>query len=278
MTDPQNQSIEERYATHPDTVEGATTAELRSRYLLTDLFVHGAVRATYTHEDRMVVAGAVPGSGVLTLPAWDMVGTPSHLARRELGVVNIGGPGEVTVDGRPYPLDNLDGLYAGRGSEVSFSGEDACFYLVSALADVAYPTATFSRDTVEPVRIGSAAQASERSLYRYVWGGGHPSCQLQFGVTVIAPGSVWNTMPPHRHHRRTEVYLYTGLPTGARVVHLMGRPGATRHLMVADRQCVIAPPWSVHAGAGTTAYAFIWAMAGANTDYGDLTPVQVDQL
>jgi 4-deoxy-L-threo-5-hexosulose-uronate ketol-isomerase len=278
MTDRRNDSIEERFATHPDTVESASTAELRTRYLLTDLFVPGAVRAIYTYEDRMVVAGAMPGSSVLDLPAWDVVGTPSHLARRELGVVNVGGTGEVTVDGKPYPLDTLDGLYAGRGSEVSFSGEEACFYLVSALADVTHPVATFSRDTVEPVRIGSAGDASERSLYRYVWGGGHPSCQLQFGVTVIAAGSVWNTMPPHLHPRRTEVYLYTGLPTGARVVHLMGRPGATRHLMVADRQAVIAPSWSVHAGAGTTSYAFIWAMAGENTDYGDLSPVQVDQL
>jgi 4-deoxy-L-threo-5-hexosulose-uronate ketol-isomerase len=278
MTNHEVGAIEERHATDPGAVESATTAELRSRYLVTDLFVPGEVHATYTHEDRMVIAGAMPRSGALALPAWDLLGTPSHLSRRELGVVNVGGAGEVTVDGTAHRLDRLDGLYVGRGSEVSFRGEGACFYLVSTLADVTHPAATFSRDTIEPVRIGSAGDASERALYRYVWGGGHPSCQLQFGVTVVAAGSVWNTMPPHLHRRRTEVYLYTGLAADARVVHIMGRPGATRHLMVADRQAVIAPSWSVHAGAGTTPYAFVWAMAGENTDYGDLTPIPVDQL
>jgi 4-deoxy-L-threo-5-hexosulose-uronate ketol-isomerase len=271
-------AIEERYATHPDTVESATTAELRTWYLVADLFAPDRVMATYTHEDRMVIGGAMPRSGPLALPAWDLLGTPSHLTRRELGVVNIGGPGEVTVDGVPHELGTLDGLYAGRGSEVTFGGEDACFYLVSALADLTHPVATFSRDTTEPVRIGTAGDASERALYRYVWGGGHPSCQLQFGVTVIAAGSVWNTMPPHLHLRRTEVYLYTGLAAEARVVHIMGRPGATRHLMVADRQAVLAPSWSVHAGVGTTSYAFVWAMAGENTDYGDLSPILVSHL
>lgn len=269
--------IQVRYATAPDSVDTATMAELRARYLAEDLFVPGEVRGVYTFEDRMVIAGAVPGEGVLTIPSWEMVGTPSHLTRRELGIVNLGGPGEVTADGTTYQLNTLDAMYVGRGGEVSFAGADACFYLVSAVADVTHPTAVFSRDTVEPVLLGDARLASERALYRYVWNGGHPSCQLQFGVTVVADGSAWNTMPPHLHGRRTEVYLYTGLGEG-RVFHILGRPGETRHVVVRDRQAVINPAWSVHAGAGTAPYAFVWAMAGENNDYGDLTPVPMDEL
>lgn len=259
-------------------MEIATAAELRSQYLIDDLFVAGEVRGVYTYEDRMVVAGAVPRDGTLAIPVWEIIGTRSHLERRELGIVNLGETGEVLVDGETHQLRTLDGLYVGRGSEVQLRGSEACFFLVSAVADVVHPLGIFSRDTVEPVQLGDTASASARALYRYVWGGGHPSCQLQFGVTVIAEGSVWNTLPPHLHSRRTEVYLYTGLEPSARVVHLMGRPAATRHLLVADRQAVISPPWSVHLGAGTSAYAFVWAMAGENTDYADLTPVTLDQL
>ncbi|GGM02884.1 5-dehydro-4-deoxy-D-glucuronate isomerase [Dactylosporangium sucinum] len=271
-------TVDLRYATGPETVETATTAQLRSRYLIENLFAPAEVRAAYTHEDRMVVAGAVPAGTTLALPPLDIVGTPGHLDRRELGVVNIGEPGEVLVDGTPHKLGALDGLYVGRGSDVAFTGDGACFYLVSAPADATHPVARFSRDTTEPVHIGDPATASARALYRYVWGGGHPSCRLQFGVTVVSDGSVWNTMPAHLHRRRTEVYLYTGLPHDARVLHILGRPGATRHLFVADRQAVIAPSWSVHAGAGTAPYAFVWAMAGENTDYGDLDPVAVADL
>lgn len=269
--------LQVRYASAPESAETATMAQLRERYLASDLFVPGDVRGVYTYEDRMVIAGAVPGDGVLTMPSWEMVGTPSHLTRRELGVVNVGGPGEVTVDGVVHPLGLLDGIYVGRGREVSFSGATAAFYIVSALADVTHPTATFTRDTVEPVLLGEGGLANERALYRYVWGGGHPSCQLQFGVTVIADGSIWNTMPPHLHGRRTEVYLYAELGD-ARAFHLLGQPGRTRHVIVRDREAVINPAWSVHAGAGTGPYAFIWAMAGENTNYGDLTPIPMDEL
>lgn len=267
-----------RHATDPGSVDAATAEQLRSRYLIEDLFAPGEVRAVYTHEDRMVVAGAVPNGGALSLPAWDAVGTTSHLARRELGIVNLGDPGEVVVDGTPHKLGALDGLYVGKGADVTLRGPGACFYLVSAPADVTHPVGRFSRETVEPVHLGDPRTASARALYRYVWDGGHPSCQLQFGVTVVADGSVWNTMPAHLHGRRTEVYLYTGLPADARVVHILGQPGATRHLLVADRQAVIAPSWSVHAGAGTAPYAFVWAMAGENTDYGDLDPIPVSEL
>lgn len=272
--------MEVRQASAPASAETATTAELRERYLVSDLFADGEVRTVYTHEDRMVLAGAVPaGSGPLTLPAPDPLRADHLLQRRELGVVNVGGPGEVLVDDEPHPLGTLDGAYVGRGRRVAFRGDGARFYLVSAAAHADHGVAVFRRDETEPVELGDQRGASVRRLYRYVWGpGGHPSCQLQLGVTVIAEGSVWNTMPPHRHDRRTEVYLYTQLAADARVLHVMGEPGRTRHLWVRDGEAVISPSWSVHAGAGTGPYAFVWAMAGENTDYGDLDPVALEAL
>jgi 4-deoxy-L-threo-5-hexosulose-uronate ketol-isomerase len=269
-----------RQATAPASLETATTAELRERYLVDDLFVGGEVRATYTHEDRMVIAGAVPiGDQTLVLATADPLRAEHFLERRELGVVNVGGPGEVLVDDSPYELGTLDGMYVGRGRHVAFRGAGARFYLVSATAHAEHDLAVFRRDETAPVELGDQSGASVRLLYRYIWGpDGHPSCQLQMGVTVIADGSVWNTMPPHLHDRRTEVYLYTQLPDGGRVLHVMGEPGRTRHLWVRDGQAVISPSWSVHAGAGTSSYAFVWAMAGENNDYGDLEPVKLEEL
>lgn len=272
--------MEVRQATAPASVETATNAELRDRYLVDGLFADGEVRAVYTHEDRMVLAGAVPaGDEALPLPAFDPLRAAHFLERRELGVVNVGAPGQVLVDDAPYELGTLDGAYVGLGRRVAFRGAGARFYLVSAAAHADHGVAVFRRGEIEPVELGEQRGASVRSLYRYVWGpGGHPSCQLQLGVTVIAEGSVWNTMPPHRHDRRTEVYLYTGLSEGDRVLHVMGEPERTRHLWVADGEAVISPSWSVHAGAGTGSYAFVWAMAGENTDYGDLDPVVLEAL
>lgn len=272
--------IEVRQATAPASVETATYAELRERYLSDRLFADGEVRAVYTHEDRMVIAGAVPpASGELELPVFEPLRAQHFLERRELGIINVGAPGEVLVDGEPLELGTLDGAYVGRGRRVAFRGAGARFYLVSAAAHAEHPVAVFRRSEVEPVELGDQSGANVRSLYRYIWGpGGHPSCQLQMGVTVIADGSVWNTMPPHLHDRRTEVYLYTQLPEDGRVLHVMGEPGATRHLWVGNDQAVIAPSWSVHSGAGTGSYAFIWAMAGENTDYTDLEPVSLEAL
>jgi 4-deoxy-L-threo-5-hexosulose-uronate ketol-isomerase len=272
--------MEVRQATAPATVETATNAELREHYLVDGLFAAGEVRAVYTHEDRMVLAGAVPaGTEALPLPVFDPLRAEHFLERRELGVINVGAPGEIVVDGEPHRLGTLDGAYVGRGRRVAFSGDGARFYLVSAAAHADHGVAVFRRDETEPVELGEQRGASVRRLYRYVWGpGGHPSCQLQLGVTVIAEGSVWNTMPPHRHDRRTEVYLYTQLAEDARVLHVMGEPDRTRHLWVADGEAVISPSWSVHAGAGTGSYAFVWAMAGENTDYGDLDPVALESL
>lgn len=270
--------IEVRYSASPHGVETATNADLRKDFLAPDLFHIGEVRGVYTHDDRLVVGGAVPGTGRLELPAWDVLGTGTHLARRELGIVNVGEPGHVLVDDEKFELGHLDGLFVGRGSEVVFAGADAAFYFVSAPAHATYPTVLLSHAAVEPVKLGSPAGANERSLYRYAWGQELQTAVLQFGVTVIADGSVWNTCPPHLHDRRTEVYLYVDLDEKDRVFHFMGRPGAARHLVMGNREAVISPPWSIHSGVGTGSYAFIWAMGGENNEYTDLTPVPLEDL
>ncbi|TFC01027.1 5-dehydro-4-deoxy-D-glucuronate isomerase [Cryobacterium adonitolivorans] len=270
--------ISVRQTTGPDGLIGASTGDLRDKFLVQDLFVEGEFRGTYLADDRIVVAGVVPGDHDIEPSGLDVLGTDLLLERRELGVVNLAEPGDVIVDGTPYRLGPLDGLYVGRGSKVSFRGKGARFYLVSATAHETHPTVLIARDSVAPVSIVDELGAGGRTLYRYVWGGGHGSCQLQFGVTVLDLKSVWNTLPPHRHSRRTEVYLYTGLGPDHRVVHLLGEPNNTRHLIVAEEEVVIAPSWSLHMGAGTAPYSFVWAMAGENTDYTDLEPVKISDL
>jgi 4-deoxy-L-threo-5-hexosulose-uronate ketol-isomerase len=271
--------IQVRYSTSPSSAETATTADLRENFLVEDLFVSGEVRGTYTHDDRMVIGGAVPAAGQVGLPAWtEVLGTEAHLERRELGVINVGAVGHVVVDGEKFELDHLDGLFVGRGSEVSFVGAEAAFYFVSAPAHATYPAQALRHSEVVPVALGSPEAANERNLFRYAWGQELRTSVLQFGVTVVADGSVWNTVPPHLHDRRTEIYCYVDLDEQDRVFHFLGKPGATRHLVLRNRQAVISPPWSVHAGAGTGSYAFVWAMAGENNAYTDLTPVALEDL
>ncbi len=271
--------IQVRYSTSPSSVETAHAADLRANFLIEDLFEAGEVHGVYTHEDRLVVGGAVPGNGQLELPAWrEVLGVASHLERRELGIINVGESGHVLVDGEKFELAHLDGLFVGRGNEVVFVGAEAAFYFVSAPAHATHPTVALSHAEVEPVAIGTTQGASQRNLYRYAWGSDLATAGLQFGVTVISDGSVWNTMPPHLHDRRTEVYLYVDLAADDRVFHFLGQPGATRHLVMSNRQAVISPPWSIHAGAGTGSYAFIWAMSGENTEYTDLFPVALEDL
>ncbi len=268
----------DRPATDPRHARTATTQELRDAFLVDDLFVAGEARATHTAEDRMLIAGVVPTTGELALPDVDALG-PDGYARREFGVINLGEPGEVLVDDEAHTLAHRDGLYVGRGAALRFRGEGARFYVVSALAHTDKPTVHIPFAESEPVMLGDEAGAGKRGLHRYVWGGGAvDSCQLQFGVTVLEHGAVWNTFPAHLHERRTEIYLYFELDPAAVVVHLMGEPAHTRHLIVRNEEAVIAPRWSIHSGAGTGRYAFVWAMAGDNRDYGDLAPVPVGEL
>lgn len=271
-----------RHATDPAQIPGFDTTALRSRFLVEDLFAADEVRTVYSHEDRMVIGGVQPAAGTsVPLQTADPLRAEHFLDRRELGVVNIGtGAGTVTVDGEAWELAAREVLYVGRGNrEVSFAGSgDAAFYLVSATAHATHPTQRGTLAEAAPVHLGSQANSNERTIYKFIHADGIDSCQLVLGMTELAPGSMWNTMPAHTHHRRTEIYLYFGLEADQRVVHLMGEPQETRNLIVADRQAVISPAWSVHCGFGTGSYTFVWAMAGENIDYGDVEGFPVTEL
>jgi 4-deoxy-L-threo-5-hexosulose-uronate ketol-isomerase len=267
--------MEQRYATSPEHVRTMTTDELRERFLVTDLFVPGQVNAVYTHHDRVVLGGAVPTSDPLPLPTYDEIRSAYFCEHRELGVVNVGAAGTVVVDGEKHELAHGACLYVGRGAQdVVFASDaaadPAAFYLFSAPAHTAYPT-TLVRPGEGTVReLGDQLTSNRRTLNQYIHENGVKSCQIVMGVTTLHPGSMWNTLPAHTHDRRTECYLYFDLPADARVVHLMGRPDETRHLVIGDKQAVISPSWSVHSGVGTSAYSFVWAMAGENQTFDDM--------
>jgi 4-deoxy-L-threo-5-hexosulose-uronate ketol-isomerase len=266
-----------RFAIDPSTAAAMGTDELRENFLIDDLFAAGQVRWTYTHYDRMAVGGAVPNGGVLTLEAIKPTGTANFLDRREMIAVNIGGPGTISVDGADHAVGPRDMLYVGMGArDVRFAGEGAKFYLLSAPAHASHPTTLLQQSGAKRLDMGSAETANERSIYQYT--NSLKSCQLVVGLTQFAPGSVWNTMPAHVHDRRMEAYLYFDLRPDAFVVHLMGEPDESRHLIVRNEQAILSPPWSIHCGAGTGAYTFIWAMAGDNVDYTDVEKVAMEDL
>jgi len=256
-----------------------STEELRASFLVQGLFVPGEINLRQIDLDRVVLGGVVPTSAPLDLPNPAELLAQFFCERRELGVLNIG----VTVDGASYALGNKDLVYVSRGSRaVSFASDDASaparFYLVSYPAHAAHPTARVTSADVQAGEIGSAEQANRRRIARYVHSGGVKSAQLVMGVTVLATGSVWNTMPAHTHDRRTEVYLYFDLPRDAIIFHQLGEPTETRHLIVRDGEVALSPGWSIHAGCGTTNYSFCWAMGGENQDYADIQPVNMNTL
>lgn len=274
-----------RHAIHHTQAETLGTEDLRRHFLVTDLFRPGEVTATLTHYERMMVLGIAPGAGPLTLAPelGKPVGTAHLLERREFGAVNIGGPVRVVADGVTFDLDTQEAIYLGMGTkDVSFESLDAAkpakLFAASCPAHVRHPSRKITVADASPAPMGSAATANERVIYKYVHPGLMPTCQLVLGLTRLSTGSVWNTMPCHTHDRRMEAYFYFELPPDGMVVHLMGRPEATRHVVVRNEEAVVSPPWSIHSGAGTSAYAFIWAMAGENQVFSDMDHVAMGDL
>ena len=272
-----------RYATGQEQYQRMSTAELRDRFLVENLFVPGNMEFLYWETDRTVLGGVVPDEGPLRLENDPVLAAESFCERRELGVYNLGGPGAVTVDGQHFPLACHDAIYIGRGSrDITFlsseNGNPARFFLVSYPAHTVHPTCLIPRGAANRVDLGAAATANQRSIFQYVHEGGAKSCQLVTGLTQLQPGNIWNTMPPHTHARRSEVYLYFDLPEDGAVFHLMGPPDETRHLIVRNGQAVLSPIWSIHAGCGSQAYSFIWCMGGENQRFTDMDAVKIGAL
>ena len=260
-----------------------TTDELRAGYLIENLFLTGTVQLMYTDVDRAIVGGVVPTTQRLTLEASKELAASYFAERREIGVINLAGSGSITVDGQSFALAKRDCLYIGRGSkQIEFSSanpkEPAWFYLVSYPAHAAHPTRLATPKDAELVHLGSPKDANERTIRKYIHTGGIKSCQLVMGFTELKEGSVWNTMPPHTHMRRTEVYLYFDVAPDAAVFHIMGSAQETRHLVVRNGEAVLSPPWSMHCGAGTRHYSFVWAMGGENQEFTDMDQIAVKEL
>ncbi|MBC7407472.1 MAG: 5-dehydro-4-deoxy-D-glucuronate isomerase [Arcicella sp.] len=263
--------------------QGFNTEQLRENFLIESIFQNNEVKIYYTHYDRVVLGGVMPSNTAITLPTYDNLKSDYFLERREIGIINVGGDGEIAVDDKTFPLSKLDALYIGKGSQsVIFTSNNsdnpAQFFLLSAPAHQMYPTRKMSKEEAMPVSLGSQETANERTIYKYIHRDGIQSCQVVMGLTVLKSGSIWNTMPAHVHDRRMEAYLYFDLNTEHRVFHLMGQPQETRHLVVANHQAVLSPPWSIHSGAGTTNYSFIWAMAGENLDFTDMDFAPIAEL
>lgn len=276
-------TIEVRHASHPTSVKGYDTAELRAHFLIETVFVPGAITLTYSHYDRMVIGGAMPEATPLTLEAPKAIGQPTFLAQRELGALNIGGPGRIIVDGTTHALSRLDCLYVGKGAaNVTFESVDpadpAKLYLVSTPSHARHPTVLLTPQKANRLQLGDSETANRRAICQYI----HPdvcqSSQLTMGFTMLEPGSIWNTMPAHTHDRRMEAYLYFDIHPEHRVFHFMGEPNETRHMVVANEQAIISPPWSIHSGAGTRNYSFIWAMGGDNRDFTDMDHLAIGEL
>ncbi|MDR1463814.1 MAG: 5-dehydro-4-deoxy-D-glucuronate isomerase [Oscillospiraceae bacterium] len=260
-----------------------TTAQLRENFLVEDLFLPGQLRLTYSHYDRIIAGGVLPTEEAVALDAAAELAADFFLQRREMGVINIAGDGVISADGTDYPMKKYDCLYLGRGTrEVCFRSLDAAapaaFYLNSVPAHRATPAVHIPQEKAVRLAAGSGGECNERTIYKYIIDGNVESCQLAMGLTVLAEGSVWNTMPCHTHERRMEVYFYFDVPQNQTVFHLMGPGNETRHIAVGDRQAVISPSWSVHSGIGTQNYTFIWGMCGENQAYDDMRTIATGDI
>lgn len=260
-----------------------TTEEIRESFLLNGLYEPGKIIVNYVELERAIVGYAAPVESALVLPTYPELRAEFFTERRELGVLNIGGAGKVTVEGKSYDLNNLDVLYVGRGNaNVSFESTDkgapAIFYLLSYPAHATYPVALVRKEDANPIELGSQETCNKRTICKYIHLEGARSCQLVMGVTHLHPGNVWNSFPPHTHMRRSEIYMYFNLPENERMFHMMGQPQQTKHIVMADKDVVVSPLWSIHAGVATHAYSFAWGMGGENQEFTDMDPAPLPQL
>ena len=275
--------MEIRGAVNIEDAKHYTTERLRNEFLIEDLFVPEKIKMVYSHIDRIIVGGTYPKNEELILRAGKEIGANYFLERRELGIINIGGKGGVVIDGEKYSLEPKDGLYIGMGTkDIIFTSDDASapakFYFNSAPAHKTYPTVKVVASKAKPQHLGSVENSNKRTINKYI----HPdvckSCQLLMGMTILEPQNIWNTMPCHTHERRMEVYFYFNIPDDNVVFHYMGEPKETRHIVLRNEQAVISPSWSIHSGAGTSNYTFIWGMVGENQTFSDMDDVKMVDL
>lgn len=275
--------METRYTHSPMDIRHYSTDQLRQEFLVERNFAPGEVILTYTHNDRMIFGGVMPTDKPLSIELSTELGVSYFLERRELGVINIGGPGSIIIDGTEESMKKQDGYYIGKETrEVVFKSDDqsnpAKFYCVSVPAHHKYRNVRISIDEIKPMETGDSATLNKRKIYQYIHPNVCESCQLQMGYTILEPGSSWNTMPCHTHERRMETYLYFDMKPDTRVFHFMGKPDETKHLVMKNEQATISPSWSIHSGVGTSDYTFIWAMCGENITYSDMDMVEMNQL
>ncbi|CAM3880558.1 5-dehydro-4-deoxy-D-glucuronate isomerase [Flavobacterium sinopsychrotolerans] len=271
-----------RYASNPTDVKKYGTDELREQFLIENLFVENEIQLTYSMYDRYIVGGIMPVDKELKLETIPYLKSENFLDRRELGIINVGGSGTVTVDGVAYELQKKEALYVGQGcKEVVFfssKGEQALFYINSAPAHTKFPNKKIGKNEAEVIQLGEEKTANKRILNKLIVNSIVETCQLQMGLTELLPGNVWNTMPAHTHNRRMEAYFYFDIEAPQTICHFMGEPQNTRHIFMQNHQAVLSPEWSIHSGAGTSNYSFIWGMAGENLDYGDMDIVAPNEL
>ena len=272
-----------RFQNSPVETSKMSTEELRNNFLIQNLMKPGSIELVYSHYDRMIIGGAVPLKENISLPNEGELKAAYFLERRELGIINVGGSGIVTADGIDYEISRLESVYLGKGtSNVSFSSVDvenpAYFYLLSTPAHMSYPNRKMTKEEAAPVNLGDIATSNKRTIYKYIHNDGIASCQLVMGLTVLEAGSVWNSVPPHTHTRRMEAYFYFDVHPDHRVMHFMGEPQETRHLVIANNEVAISAPWSMHFGVGTASYGFIWGMAGENKEFTDMDPQPIATL
>lgn len=275
--------MEIRFQNSPKETATMNTAELRKNFLIQDFMKPGQINLVYSHYDRMIVGGAVPTQTAIELVTEQELKANYFLERREMGIINVGGNGTVVADGVAYDLEKLECVYVGKGNQkIEFSSKDAhdpaYFYILSTPAHHTYPNQKMSKLEAAPVNLGDFATSNKRTIYKYIHNDGIQSCQLVMGLTILEDGCVWNSVPPHTHTRRMEAYFYFDMPEAHRVMHFMGEPQETRHIVIGNNEAVLSAPWSMHFGVGTASYGFIWGMAGENKEFTDMDPAPIATL